>query len=403
MKKLLAFCLLLALACTSFSGLAQAVELKIVTPFAGADAATQEYYDLLTSWEEQTGNMTKDFSSLSNETWKADVLRDTQDGVYDVIVYYVAGADSAPLLSSVVPLREVLTAYPDLQLTINPLMTESDGEIYAIPSRPIWEGLLCNTDLFEQHNLELPTTWDLLVKAIETFKAAGVVPISIPLAEIPHYIVEIAILASGSAADHSARPTTADEIPESWIRGMELIRELYQMGAFPEHTAEMTEDDANDMFMAKQSAMQIDGVWLANSIPAENWNTTAVIPFPTYSAEADPNAIIGGITMGFYITRSAWDDPERRGAAVSLLAYLTSPEASGRMNASFEGRLLESAEQMVGNASSINAPIGDNMNLDVRQYWFDNILPIARGEADPRQVLTEVVNQGGFTRLETAE
>lgn len=34
--------------------------------------------------------------------------------------------------------------------------------VYAIPVRPYWEGLFVNVDLFEQHGVELPTTWEKL-------------------------------------------------------------------------------------------------------------------------------------------------------------------------------------------------------------------------------------------------
>ena len=66
--------------------------------------------------------------------------------------------------------------------------------------------------------------------------------------------------------------------------------------------------------------------------PAPNsWDTTTVMPFPTYSKDADPTAFIGGVSMGFYLSRKAWDDPAKRDAAVSLLAYLTTGDNAVRL------------------------------------------------------------------------
>jgi raffinose/stachyose/melibiose transport system substrate-binding protein len=304
------------------------------------------------------------------------------------------------MLPSVVSLNEVMETYPDAPLTVNPLMTETDGKIYAVPVRPIWEGLLCNTDLFEQHGVELPTTWEQLKTAVAKFKEAGVVPISVALNETPHYITEVAILASGPASEYAARPTSAGELPNSWVKGMELIRELYQMGAFPEQTSEMSEEDSDDMFLAKQAAMTISGTWLANGIPEEAWNSTVVIPFPAYRADADSKAVVGGITMGFYLTRSAWEDEAKRAPAVSLLEYLTRPEAAAKLGVFYEGRLLESAQQMVGSASGLYSPISDNMYYDARVFWYENVLSMAQGQADPRQVMTQVIEQGAFTKTD---
>ncbi|MBO4915950.1 MAG: ABC transporter substrate-binding protein, partial [Oscillospiraceae bacterium] len=38
---------------------------------------------------------------------------------------------------------------------------------------------------------------------------------------------------------------------------------------------------------------------------------------------------IGGISMGYYITRKAWNDPQKRAAAVSFVFHMTSEEVLG--------------------------------------------------------------------------
>ena len=34
--------------------------------------------------------------------------------------------------------------------------------------------------------------------------------------------------------------------------------------------------------------------------------------------------LVGGLSSGYYITRKAWDDPEKRDAAISFIEYMTS-------------------------------------------------------------------------------
>jgi raffinose/stachyose/melibiose transport system substrate-binding protein len=234
MKKLLAALLALTLCLTMASAaLAEGVTLKTVSTFAGTDAAAGAYVELLQAWEKETGNKVEDASATSDEAWKTGVLNDFAAGNEpDVLFYFAKTADSAPILDKVVPISEINAAYPDLDLQENAAIAEADGVVYAIPVRAFWEGLFVNTDLFEQNGLELPTDWAKLETAIKKFNEVGIVPIAVSFADVPHYIVEFSIIASGTPDEHKARPATIDEVPDSWKDGMTLLNKLYTLGAF---------------------------------------------------------------------------------------------------------------------------------------------------------------------------
>src|SRR5262245_46859940 len=53
------------------------------------------------------------------------------------------------------------------------------GKRYAIPANLAGVFLWYNVDLFAQHNVELPTTWDKLLAACQKFRAAGIIPIGL--------------------------------------------------------------------------------------------------------------------------------------------------------------------------------------------------------------------------------
>lgn len=398
MKKTLALLLALALCLgTPIAALADGVTLKTVSTFAGTDPATPQYNAILKEFEEATGNKIEDQSATSDEAWKAGVLNDFAAGnEADVMFYFAKTADSQPILDKVVPISEINAAYPELNLTENELLREADGNIYAIPVRSFWEGLFCNKDLFDQYGLELPTDWAKLETAIQTFKENGIVPIAVSLSDIPHYIVEFAILSAGSPADHQAQPKTAEEMPASWVKGMQILNELYEMGAFAQDVNATTESITSQMFRDKQAAMQLDGSWFANGLAQENWDSTVVLPFPTYDESADPTATIGGTSMGFYLTRKAWDDESKRDAAVQLLKELTKDESVERMGFVFGGALLKSAKRMVGEAKALCTPIGDVMDLEARNYWFQQVPALADGSADAQTVMEEVISRRAF-------
>lgn len=386
-------CLCLAAAKAQADG----VTLKTVSTFAGTDAASGIYTDLLKNWEEQTGNTVIDESATSSETWKMGVLKDFAAGnEADVLFFFAQTSDSKAILSRVTPIKEINAAYPGLGLTVDEAVAEDDGVVYAIPVRPFWEGLFCNADLFEQYGVELPTTWDKLVNAIVVFRRAGIVPISVSLSDLPHYIVEFCILASATPQEQMARPKAGESVPQSWIDGMALIQELYRMGAFSVDVNATTEAAASQLFRDKGAAMQIDGSWFANSLPPENMDTTVVLPFPTKAEGAEPSYIYG-VSMGFYLTRAAWDDLSRRDAAVDLLHYLSTGgnvEALGEYTTA--GRMLSSFQAMMKSAARRCSPIQDDMNRDARARWFAMIPGIAEGTLDPADMWTEIMGMAPF-------
>lgn len=390
---------LMALVLLPVTALAEALTLYTVSSFAGADASAVAYVERLKAFEEETGVVISDNSASSDETWKTSILYDFAAGNEpDVLFFFAANADSAPILSRVVPISEINAAYPDLHLPENPTLTEADGLVYAIPVRPFWEGLFLNIDLFEQYGVEWPTTWDKLESAIARFNEVGIVPISVSLSDIPHYLAEMSLLVSSSPEDYAVRPASLEEVPQSWLDGMALIRRLYQLDAFAPNANATTEEMSSQLFRDKKAAMQIDGSWFANSLPRENMDTTIVMPMPAYAPDADPQAYLGGTSMGFYLTRKAWEDPQRRDAAVQLLSWLTNKDSMRVLGGmELQGALLESSFAMLENSASMNRPLQDDMNREARETWLLNCVPaVAEGTMTPEECWATVMALNAF-------
>ena len=381
---------MLMLLCTAMP--ARAVSLRTVSAFGGTDASALNYVELLREYEAQTGNVVEDTSGTSDESWKASVLSDFAAGNEpDILFFFACSADSAPILRKMVPIAEINAAYPDLALPESDILREGNGRIYAIPLRPYYEGLFVNTDLFERYGAPLPDTWAHFEEAIAVFRDAGIAPIAVSLSDIPHYLAENAVLAASSPEDYTARPAAFDEVPESWLRGMELIRRLYTLGAFPENTLNTSETITSELFRQKKAAMQIDGSWFINSLPEESMETTVVMPMPSLDGEG--GAVIGGVSMGFYLTRRVWEDPARRDAAVALLEWMTRPDHLRRLAAwDITGALAESADAMAARASDMLRPIQDDMNAAARERWLLDCVPaVAAGDMTAEECWARVM------------
>ena len=399
MRRMIRIALVLwAISALALAAVAEGVTLRTVSCFAGEDVAAIAYADLLRNYEDQTGNVVEDASATSDESWKARVLSDFAVGNEpDVLFFFACSGDSAPLLRKMVPIEEINAAYPELDLPQSDALLESDGVVYAIPARPYYEGLFVNTDLFEQYGVALPRTWAQLEDAVSAFSAAGVTPIAVSFSDIPHYLAECCVLACCRAGEYAARPGSAGEVPESWTEGMALIRRLYGMGAFPTDALNTAETVTSQMFRDKRAAMQFDGSWFANTIPPEQMDTTAVLPVPRREG-AETGTVIGGVSMGFYLTRRAWDDPQRRDAAVALLAWLTTPEHLARLNREqTSGALRESAEALLAGAEALLGPVQDDMNKDAREEWLLNCVPaVAEGRMTPQECWQRVTALSPF-------
>jgi raffinose/stachyose/melibiose transport system substrate-binding protein len=56
-----------------------------------------------------------------------------------------------------------------------------NGKVYAVPHGQTVAVMYYNTRLFAENNVQVPTSYDELVKACQTFTAKGIVPISVPV------------------------------------------------------------------------------------------------------------------------------------------------------------------------------------------------------------------------------
>lgn len=395
-KRISALLLGLVLAAAAAAS-AEGITLRTVSCFAGDDSAALEYVEILNRYESETGNTVRDSSSTSSEAWKSSVLNDFAAGNEpDILFFFAAGADSAPLLSRVVPLDEINREYPEVRLTENDALREADGRIYAVPVRGYWEGLYIHTDLFEKYGAPLPENWDSLMEAIRIFRANGITPIAVSLSDIPHYLAEMALLACAGKEEQQARPRSLQEVPESWFEAMRLIRELTEAGAFAENAAATYESASTARFLVKEAAMQFDGSWLTSSIPVSGMDTVAVYPMPKRDGDGSSDCYIGGVSMGFYLTRRSWNSG-RRDAAVRLLAELTSTESLQRLgNLSLSGTLQASAEKMRENRSMVS-PLQDAMNKNAREVWLLECIPaVAAGRMTAEECWEKVMALSPF-------
>ncbi len=309
------------------------VTLKTVSMFGGTDPNAATYQSINEELMDEYGYITiQDNSQSSDEDWKAAVAADFSVGNEpDVLQFFTdATADSIVATDKLVSVEEIRAEYPEYAKdTLDAALgaaANTDGTMRAVPTTGYWEGLYCNKDLFDKYKLELPKDWASLEKAIKTFKENGVIPIACSLNNVPHYWIEFMMLYTAGEKEYTAIPKTA---PDSWTKGLDLFKTLREMGAFPEDTDTVDDAYIGQLFRDKKAAMQLDGSWYAGNIT--DLDNTVVIAFPGVpDQKAEKASMIGGISSGFYITRKAWEDKDKRDAAVKFVMAHTCQEGVQR-------------------------------------------------------------------------
>lgn len=384
------------------------VTLKTVSMFGGTDPNKEAYEAINAEVMEQYSYITiEDNSQTSDEEWKAAVNADFSVGNEpDVIQFFTdATADSIIATDKLVSIEEIRAEYPEYAAdTLDSALAaaaNTDGVQRAVPTTGYWEGLFCNKDLFDQYGLELPTDWESLETAITTFKENDIIPIACSLNNVPHYWIEFLMLYSAGEEEYTSIPETA---PEGWIKGLEMFKTLRDMGAFPMDTDSVDDAYTGQLFRDKKAAMQLDGSWYAGNI--EDTENTVVIAFPGVPEQkAEPNSLVGGISSGFYITRKAWEDPDKRDAAVKFVMAHTCQagvqrywEATGAVSQAavevtpVEGAtpFAESIAAYTSSASAIVAPTDSRIG-DAYKTLVSEIVKVSTGSMTAEDAINEAL------------
>lgn len=404
---------------------ANPVELNVTTTFAGEDTNSQNFKDAVAAWCAETGNEVADSSATSDETFKTRVITDFETGSEPDVLFFFNGADANSFIEAgkVVSIDDIRAEYPEYASNMNDdLITGSlvDGKKYAVPVNGFWEAMFVNTEVLDAAGVAVPGadyTWNQFLEDCQKIKDAGYAPIACALGNIPHYWWEFAIFNHTSPETHLQVPESVDsDQGQAWVAGMEDIKTLYEAGYFPDNTLSATDDETFAMFTEGKAAFLIDGSWKVGGIvnacqsdpedPA-TLDTEKLAKFDVTYVPGQGNRkatdLVGGLSMGYYITTKAWEDPDKRAAAVSFVEYMTSDDivpvfaqhtASALKNApevdeSTFNPLQVKAMAMMSGVTSLTGAVQDIFQGDCRVSTFDGMPEIVTGKVSAIDAVQE--------------
>ena len=395
--------------------MADGVTINVTTTYAGEDSNAQNFKDSVAAWEEESGNKVEDSSATSDESFKSRIITDFEAGSEPDVLFFFNGVDSNQFVEQgkVVSIDEIREVYPDYASNMkDDLLGASpvDGVNYSVPVNGYWEGMFVNKEVLESAGVEVPTTettWDEFLEMCEAIREAGYTPIAASLQEIPHYWFEYAIYNFQSPETHNTVPESADdEYGQAWTAGLNDIKALYEAGFFPENTLTATDAETFQLFTADKAAFLIDGSWKIGGIAeaVDDIENYTVVNVPG-KGDRKTTDEIGGLSMGYYITRKAWEDEEKRDAAVSFVSFMTSDEVVSKFSgvsatALKEGAAPDTSEfnalqidalDYTASFTGISPAVQDNLSAAAREPIFGDMASIVKGDVDAADAVAAVL------------
>ncbi|MBM7540301.1 ABC transporter substrate-binding protein [Amphibacillus cookii] len=203
------------------------------------------------------------------------------------------------------------------------------GGIYGLPILSYTYSFVVNTELFEEHGVEVPTTYDELRDAVITFEENGLVPFAANNHSARYMLLNF-FSQKKSPEDMIAHATAEEPFTNDMLSAAEKVQELASLGAFPDGYMSLATAQSAEIFNAEQAPMFYQQDWTLAHLDSEQMDKYEIIPFPL----GDDDSVrtnLSGTGQFIFMSNDAYEDPERREKAWELMKWMASPEIGTRI------------------------------------------------------------------------
>ena len=295
-------------------------------------AKQDTYEESFNAWNEANPDNEFAMEFFANDSYKEKIRTAIGSGNAPTLVFNWAGGtlDDYVANDSVIDLTGKVDDV--LSRTIESINTvgEIDGKQYGVPNNDTQPVVLYyNTALFEEHSVTPPTTWEELLTAVETFSAAGIIPISLAGQSVWPELMYIQYLTDRIGGEEVFENIVAGE-EDAWsdpaiTEALEAIIELVEAGAFGNAFGSVAADAGADAALVHtgQAAMLLQGSWVYGTFKQDAPDFVAegnlgFLNFPAVDGgSGDPANVVGNPAN--YWSVSADADPEVQELAIQYL------------------------------------------------------------------------------------
>ena len=190
-----------------------------------------------------------------------------------------------------------------------------DGKTYGLTSNKWVGALYCNTALFDEYGLEIPTTYDELLDVCAAFRENGVQPIALGAKDqwpCQQYINEFTIQLAGAEATNSMvfKETSVDN--EYVAKATDYVIEMIQAGCFNDNFMGLSNEEAYASFTRGECAMMYtNSNYSAQAYSDESAiaDSVTAVRFPLLADAASSTDFFGGSIDGLCMSANC-EHPE---------------------------------------------------------------------------------------------
>lgn len=245
-----------------------------IWPDAEMNAIVEEYVEL---FEKEHPNVTIEAVATQEVEYQNNKLKvaAATGSQGDVFMCWGGGYAKAYVDAGVVlPLDDLMDKNGTREELLDGTLTYGtyDGKTYGLPLKQ-WAGaLFCNEELFSEHNVKIPETFDELLEAVKAFRAAGVTPMVLGAKEGWHIgMIQNALAVRTEGADYMNRALQGEETldTEGIVKSAELLCQLNEAGAFPDGTLGLGAEESQEEFYMGLIPMYFGGSWVSSGCDSE--------------------------------------------------------------------------------------------------------------------------------------
>ena len=308
-------------------------ELRFICSWGGVDSKAETLKSVFNQFEKDNPDISISNESLFGEDFLPKIKTDFASGNDPDVFGLWPGSDINALVKAgkVADLTDILSNDQEWETSFDATMwnyTTHNGRIFGLPVEVIFECMFINRDLFHKYQVPVPQDFESLKSAVLSFRENKIVPIAFNTYSEGTYLYQN-LIAMISGKEGTELPFGGGQVNPGHITAMQYIKELYDLGAFPEDCFTMTNNERNVLFKEKKAAMIVQGSWFIGDFDANDFSVD-IIPIPHINGyKAPKGTMVYGLGGGsFHLSSAANGDPTKHSASIRLLKTLTSPNTA---------------------------------------------------------------------------
>lgn len=340
------------------SSTADSGKTKIRMTYWNSEDTVQTLLDYLA---EEVPDVEVEFQFIDNSNY--DTVVDTQlsagEGP-DIICESPASSLKHAKLGYLVELNDLGEKYSSAGTSVY----SYDENVYALPGISWFEGIYFNKQMFEENNIELPTTFDEYIDVCKQFKELGITPLAAglkswePMLKNSMAFVTAEYLSTDEGKDFGEKYRNGETtLDGTWNKYLEKWSEMIDEGIYTTDMTGIDHDQALEEFATGKAAMFCSGPWDLDTIKEKNPDLQ-IDMMPFYGTESSEGWLIGGPGCGFAIN-AASENQEAAKKVLEAISTVEGQEAFWQDNQGgssyLEGASFELPEEYSSASSALEA------------------------------------------------